>query len=81
MDGWEKLIEAATQTTLVSVERSLRLDDERETDSDICPYCGLPMFDDLEVGQGYHVTAPCWMMGSGDHESLRQWFAERENQA
>ena len=50
------------------------LDYPEEADSDICPYCGQPMIDDVEVGQGYHITPPCWMLGSGDHEALKQWL-------
>ena len=41
MDGWEKLIEAATQTTLATIERARRLEEhrrqrqQRDTDLDI----------------------------------------------
>ena len=48
-----------------------------DLDSDICPYCGEPMIDDLEVGQGYHVTAPCWMYANGMIEEAQAW--EREH--
>ena len=47
-------------------------------ESDICPYCDEPMIDDLEIGQGYHVTAPCWMIGTGQHQLYQEWLADQE---
>lgn len=39
----------------------------------ICPYCGETMLDDMEVGQGYCITAPCWMWATGQTEMARAW--------
>lgn len=30
-----------------------------------CKVCGQVMIDDIEVGQGYCITAPCWMYVTG----------------
>ena len=46
-----------------------------ETNGDICPYCGQPMLDDIEVGQGYHITAPCWMWATGLRKEAAAWEA------
>ena len=35
------------------------------------------MIDDMEAGQGYCVTAPCWMYATGQHELAQEW--EEEN--
>jgi hypothetical protein len=44
-----------------------------------CPYCGRSLIDDMEVGQGYCVTAPCWMYATGRLAEAVQW--EREHGA
>jgi len=33
--------------------------------SGVCPCCGGVMLDDMEIGQGYHVT--CWMWATGQN--------------
>ena len=35
------------------------------------------MIDDIEIGQGYCVTAPCWMYATGRVDLAEEW--EREN--
>lgn len=37
-----------------------------------CSICGREMIDDLEVSQGYCVTAPCWMYATGQGDLAAQ---------
>ena len=56
--------------------------DEENTDTDqegpyesfgACPYCGKPMINEMEIGQGYHATAPCWMYANGLIGEAIEW--------
>lgn len=42
-----------------------------------CKVCGQVMIDDIEVGQGYCITAPCWMHATGQLNLAQEW--EEEN--
>jgi predicted RNA-binding Zn-ribbon protein involved in translation (DUF1610 family) len=61
------------------IEGDLYFEDEswELEDSGTCPYCGQVMIDDMEVGQGYCVTAPCWMWGTGLREEAMAWEEEQ----
>lgn len=52
-------------------------DFDEDLDSGRCSICGKTLLDDMEIGQGYCVTAPCWMYATGQIELAKQW--EREN--
>lgn len=41
-----------------------------------CCVCGQTMIDDIEVGQGYCITAPCWMYATGQRELALEWLEE-----
>lgn len=38
-----------------------------------CQICGQVLIDDMEVGQGHCVTAPCWIYASGQVELAQEW--------
>ena len=48
--------------------------------SDRCSVCGQPMLDDIEVGQGHCITAPCWMYATGQRELVREWEERQHRQ-
>ena len=41
-----------------------------------CQVCGQVMIDDVEVGQGYHITPPCWMYATSRFLLAQKWEAE-----
>jgi hypothetical protein len=47
----------------------------------LCPYCDQLLLDDTEVGQGYHITAPCHLWATGQIAEALAWHrtAEKEN--
>lgn len=38
-----------------------------------CQVCGQVLIDDMEVGQDYCVTAPCWMYATGQLKQAELW--------
>jgi hypothetical protein len=46
--------------------------------AEICPYCGEAMIDDMEVGQGYHCTAPCYMWATGQIAEALEWEKQHD---
>jgi hypothetical protein len=38
-----------------------------------CPWCGEPLFDDVEAARGYHHTAPCFLWATGKIQKAIAW--------